>query len=249
MNRLPASTGWLWLKQGFALFRKQPGLLTMLMFANVLAALLMMPLQPVGGIVFTLLLPAVNMITFETCRALATGAPLTPAALFSGFHKGNLAPLARLGLVYLGISIVMGLLLKLGIDETLVRKAYETAQKTKQPMLLPAGQIYTFIGIVFALLLMMLTLWFAPALIHWKKMKTFKAIFYSVFAVFGSVGPMLVMFGAWFMIWFSIMLFGIAIVGGNSIGVVALTWIHLIMIATLQCSLYMAYRHLLPDTD
>ena len=28
MNRLPASTGWLWLKQGFSLFRKQPGVVS-----------------------------------------------------------------------------------------------------------------------------------------------------------------------------------------------------------------------------
>lgn len=249
MNRLPASTGWVWLKQGFAVFRKQPGLLTSLVFVNLLAALLTLPLQPVGGVIFTLLLPSINMITFETCRQLAAGEQLSLPVLFSGFQKGKLGPLARLGLVYLGIGFLAALALRLGLDEALVRKAFETSQKTKQPVDLPAAQVYTLFGILFTFAVAMIALCFAPLLIHWKKMKTFKAIFYSVFAVFGSIGPVLVMLGAWFLIWFTIMTFGTALIGGNAIGVVALTSVHLIMIATLQCALYAAYCHLLPDTD
>jgi hypothetical protein len=249
MNRLPASTGWVWLKQGFALFRKQPGLLTLLVVVNILIALLTMPLQPVGGVIFTLLLPSLNMMTFETCRLLAAGEKLSSAALFSGFQKGNIGPLARLGVVYLGISIAMSVIMRLGVDAEVVAKAYELAQKTKQPIMLPASQIYAFLGIMFAFAFSMITLCFAPPLIHWKKMRTFKAIFYSVFAVFGSIGPLLFMFFTWFSILLSIMMIGLTIMGQNSLGIIALVWVQLIMTAILQCTLYVVYCHLLPDTD
>jgi len=40
MNNMPAITGWNWLKEGTALFRKQPAALTTLLFANILINLL-----------------------------------------------------------------------------------------------------------------------------------------------------------------------------------------------------------------
>ncbi len=41
MNKLQAGTGIVWLKQGFNLFRQQPGMLTMLLFSNLLFAVLL----------------------------------------------------------------------------------------------------------------------------------------------------------------------------------------------------------------
>ncbi len=250
MNRLPPSTGWLWLKEGFGLFRQQPGLLTMLVFANVLFALLMMQFQLAGSIVFPLLIPSISMITYEACRVLASGERLTPAVLGTGFRKASFGPLCRLGAVYFGVSIVMALLMYLMVDLEAVAKAAEIAQKTKQPIVqaLAPSQLFAFLGFMLATFAMMAALCFAPPLVHWKKMPTFKAVFYSVFAVIGSIGPLGLMFASWFMGWLLIMMFGTLIIGKNAIGVVALTWLHLVMVAILQCSLYAAYRQLLPDS-
>jgi hypothetical protein len=48
MKGLPARTGFDWLKQGFALFKQQPGILMMLIFANFIISMLLMQLSIPG---------------------------------------------------------------------------------------------------------------------------------------------------------------------------------------------------------
>lgn len=248
MNRLPAGTGWTWLTQGFALFRKQPGLLTMLLFSTTMVTLMLSVIPIVGGIVSTILLPAFSMVIFDSCRQLEAGERVTPAVLLTGFQEGKAGPLAKLGMVYFILSIVLSLAVLPWIDLGAFQAAAKAAQ-AKQDATLPAGAVTGLLVLIALLAAMVLSLSFAPALTHWKKMPTFKAIFYSVFAVIGSLGPMLVLLASWCGI--QMFLFGvIVLLLGSTQFVMAVLMLMCLTAATvLQCALYAAYRHLIPDTE
>jgi hypothetical protein len=248
MNRLPASTGWLWLKQGFALFRKQPGLLTVLLFFNLTLTMLLAVIPLLGAVLSMVLTPALSVVIFQACRQLDVGEPVTYGVMLTGFSKGKAGPLAKLGLVYLAIVVVLAIVVIVPwVDMETLQTAVKAAQAKQEPVI-PAATIYavyTFFGLG-ALMYMLLS--FAPALTHWKNMPTFKAIFYSVFAIFHSLVPMLVMLGAWFGIYFVALNTLMLLVGRTQFGIVLLMWLAMIFAVVLQCALYSAYRHLLPDT-
>jgi hypothetical protein len=58
MNKIPASTGWSWLKQGASLFRRQPAALTTLLFANILISIAISALPVLGPLVAVVLIPS-----------------------------------------------------------------------------------------------------------------------------------------------------------------------------------------------
>ncbi|HEY0060677.1 MAG TPA: BPSS1780 family membrane protein [Telluria sp.] len=247
MNRLPASTGLLWLKQGFSLFRKQPGLLSMLLFANFSFTFLLMRVPLLGQILPVVLLPAFNMAIFQACRDLDAGERITPAVLLTGFRKGKAGPLARLGLVYFGLAMLLSVAVTPWIDISAIQAAAEVGQKGGQPTL-PQATTLAVLALMVLLMIMNIILSFAPALTHWKSMPIFKSIFYSVFAILGSLAPMLVMLGLWFGLCMFAMSTMMALFGGSKFMLIVIMWIGLISASILQCSLYAAYRHLLPDT-
>jgi hypothetical protein len=90
-----------------------------------------------------------------------------------------------------------------------------------------------------------LALSFAPGLTYWKRMPTFKAIFYSVFAVIGSaralVTMVLCMMGIY---WIMGMVIGITM-GRSQIVFVVLAWLNLIFALVFQCATYAAYKQIL----
>jgi len=247
MNRLPALTGWLWLKQGFALFRKQPGLLTMLLFANLMFTLVLSVIPVLGGILSLVLTPALSMVIFQACRQLDDNQRITPALLLTGFAKGKAGPLAKLGLVYFALAVLFIIAVAPWIDMNAMQAATKAAKANIQPEL-PATTMQAFLALAAMFALMIIALSFAPPLTHWKNMPTFKAIFYSVFAMLGSFAPMLVMLGSWFGIYFVTLNSVMLLLGRTQFVIVVLMWMAMVFAVILQCSLYAAYRQLLPDS-
>jgi len=247
MNKLPASTGLAWLKQGFSLFRQQPGMLTMLLFATMMFTLLLSNLPVIGNILSMALIPAFSMVILQSCRELENGTRITPAVLLTGFRAGAAGPLLKLGLVYFGVAVVLGLAVTPFVDTAAIQQAFKTMQAKGNPTL-PESTVFGLLAFGLLMSAAIISLSFAPPLTHWKKMPTFKSIFYSVFAVFGSLGPVVVMLLAWFgifMVSFSIVML---LLGRTPLVSVVLMWVYLVFSANLQCAIYAAYRQLLPDT-
>src|SRR5436190_1926322 len=95
-----AAHGWVWIVQGYVLFRKSPAmwlsLLILLFFTT--KVLLRVPL---AGLVFVLFMPLFIAGLMEGCRALEHGKPLELGHLFAGFRR-NATPLVTIG----GLSLV-----------------------------------------------------------------------------------------------------------------------------------------------
>lgn len=247
MNKLPASTGLEWLKQGFGLFRQQPGMLTMLLFATMMFTLLLSTLPVIGNVLSMALIPAFSMVILQACRELESGSRITPAVLLTGFRQGAAGPLLKLGMVYFGVGVVLSLVVAPWIDTAAIQAAFKAIQDKGKPTL-PGSTVGAMLAFGLLMAVAIISLSFAPPLTHWKKMPIFKSIFYSVFAVFGSLGPVVVMLLAWFCIYIVSVSVVVMLLGRTQLIFVVLMWVYLIFSANLQCAIYAAYRHLLPDT-
>lgn len=244
MNKLPARTGIDWLKQGFALFRQQPGILTMLVFANFLIAMLLSSLPLLGPILSFVLIPSFTIGIQQCCYLIDDGKKVMPGVLLTGFRKGAIGPLCKLGLVYFGILVLIILLVSPWIDVDAVRNAAKMADAKEAPTI-DAGTKYAILAFVTMLGVAFLALSFAPALTYWKRMPTFKAIFYSFFAVMGALRPLLaMMFTGLGIYWVIGMLLGVTL-GRSQIVLVMLAWLNLILALVLQCGIYCAYKQIL----
>ena len=244
MKGLPARTGLAWLKAGFALFRQQPGILTMIIFANLLFSMLMSRLPQLGAILAFAALPCFSMAIQQACRLIDEGQRVGPDVLMTGFRKDTLWPLYRLGLIYLGAVMLMKLAVTPWINAAALEHASKMVEAKQQPEL-DAGTMLAFTALSLMVMLTSLLLSFAPALTVWKRMSTFKAIFYSVFAVLGSKRALLMMLVGWFGIYWLLLLVLALFLGGTQIFLVVVVWSVLIATLILQCAIYAAYKQIL----
>jgi len=249
MSKLPASTGWLWLKQGFRLFAKQPGMLMMMLFGSTLATLLLSALLPfVGVVVATVLIPAFTMAIMQACYLVDQGQRVVPNVLLTGFRKGALAPLCRVGAVYLGVSLILRVCTQLALSD----KFWQQFKERSNPAVSFVADTsdVTALALIFLLQAMaLLLLCYSAPLTHWMKMKPGKATFYSVFGVLGAFRPLLVMLFAWLGIFMAAGMVAALIFGQGSAARVVVTWLTLMFMLILQCGIYVSYRQIFGDPD
>jgi hypothetical protein len=245
MSRLPAITGWHWIKQGFALFRKQPAILTMLLFATLLITLTLATI-PFGQILTMVLIPSFGMAIMQACNLIGQDQPVTPGVLMTGFRRPALGRLCKLGLVYLAISIVLGLIPAFMISPDFIKQLSVPLAERGAIKISPADMRVVLLATTLqavALLLMC----FAPALTYWQHMKPGKATFYSVFGIVGAIRPFGLMLMAWVAMFFGAALLVGIVLGNSKGGQIAILWLMLQFILLLQCAIFAAYRQIFGD--
>lgn len=237
-GRIPAKTGWLWLKQGMTLFRQQPAALTSLLFANVLFALLLHSIPKLGQFIAVVLIPSLSMGVMQACLLIENKQRVTLPVLLTGFQKPLVFTLCKIGFAYL---VVLGLIALPG--QLMLRDAVNSgAVKTIADLqgdtlflLMISGLLQTFFGVA---------LLFAAPLATWQNMPAAKALFYSFFAVWRSARVFVVMLLAWLGVLFGVMLVPSFLLGNSVIGVVLMAWIGFVFILLLQCAMFCSYRQI-----
>ncbi|WP_198116302.1 BPSS1780 family membrane protein [Massilia rhizosphaerae] len=241
MNDLPARTGWEWLKQGIGLFRKQPAALTTLLFANILFSIGLSAVPILGSVLAVVLIPSFSMAFMQACLMIENGDRVTPAVLLTGFRRPALAALCKLGLVYLGVSLLMMVVTRLAIPpEVLVQMM--PRPDTSTPPDIQTSHMLALFGVFLLDVAVLVTLCFAAPLTYWKHMGPGKATFYSFFAVVRTARPFLVLLAAWFAIFFGVCIVATLLFGDATLGRVVLMWLIFLFVLLLQCAMYAGYR-------
>lgn len=189
-RKLPAARGWAWIVEGFRLFRRNPPLITFLVFGYwfLLAAINVFPL--IGQVVASLVMPALSVGVANGCRAVDRGDPGRFDLIFSGFRL-NLPNLLRLGAIYLLLTLAVFGASTL-VDDGLLWQAVMKGQKVSIETLRDSNLIA---ALQFALVLVipvMMAYWFAPLLVAWADMPTGKSLFFSFFSCLRNWRPFLV---------------------------------------------------------
>jgi hypothetical protein len=104
-----AQRGWAWIIDGFALWKRNPALITFLVFGYWLCLLVVAAVPFVGQVLMSLIMPALSLGIYNGCKAVAEGRKAGPDILLSGFRQ-NLPELVKIGGIYLiGTFAVLGL--------------------------------------------------------------------------------------------------------------------------------------------
>ena len=243
MNNMPAITGWNWLKEGTALFRKQPAALTTLLFANILINLLIGSVPLLGPLLAMVLIPSFSLAFMKGCLMIENGERVTPAVVMTGFRKPVLAELCKVGLVYLGVSVLLTVLARFVVDFELIQQVVQPADPKNVPPVAPWEFVKMFaLSALNASVLIALS--FAAPLVYWQKMAPGKAIFYSFFAVLKSARVFFVLLTSWFGILLACFFVIVMITGTSMFGRVLLMWLVFLFILLLQCAMYAGYRQI-----
>lgn len=239
MEKIPAGTGWLWVKQGFGLFRQQPGSLFMLFLIYALLMQLARVFQPLPQALSMLLAPMVSIAFMRACVHIEQQKRVLPILLLSGFEKPGFPRLLALGaLCLLAALLTMGLatLIDGGVLFQIVTERIAMTEEIMHDSNVSTAALLTVVLYVPAAM----AFCFAAPLIYWKKMGIGKAIFYSFFSVFHALKAFIVFAAAWFMISVISSQIVLLLVGQGALAVILLAPLSI----TMQCSLYASYKQL-----
>ncbi len=243
MKKLPASTGWLWVKRGFALFRQQPAELSTL-FISYMFLMLAMNLIPVIGQVLPLILvPAFSIAFMQACVHVEQGKRVFPNLLLTGFRSPALRTLLMLGVLYL-IAAVLSVAASRLIDGGVLWNVMSGELALDSPAVRDSDMPLAMLFAAAVYLPAAMAFWYAAPLAVWKNMGIGKAVFYSFFAV-RSAGRAFLLYGlAWIFLGIfmpSIISTILAIVLGKTLALFVLMPLSIMLTIIMYCSFYPTY--------
>ena len=232
-RKVNAINGWMWIKQGYWLFRKNPLLWIVLSAIGFTGMFGIAFIPVVGDPLATLLFPIMLAGYMFGCHALAQGEELELAHLFAGFHQ-RAQQLVTLG----GINLV-GQLLILGVMMLAGGAALVSILMNSTPVEDPAILVQAAAGAGSALLLgvtlfsiLMMAMQFAPMLVIFGKMQPVPAMKASLRAFFRNVIPLTV--------------YGVTLLPFAILATLPMMLGWLVLMPVIIASLYAMYRDLFP---
>jgi hypothetical protein len=177
---LPAAAGWRWLTGGFAIFRRNPALLVLLVISYWFTVLLLNVIPVLGAILASLAIPGLSVGLMQACRDIERGEAAGLQTLY-GSLKDNPRTLTALGGLYLLITLGI-----LGVSTLVDGGELMGAMLASKPIdqeTLESGRLLLPFAVIMALLVpVLMAYWYAPVLAAWHRLPVFKALFFSFVA-------------------------------------------------------------------
>jgi hypothetical protein len=240
MEKLPARAGWHWIKQGWMLFRKQPGALMALLFVCMFSSFFVLLLPVLGQILWCVLMPLFTIALLQGCAEIDQGRRALPNLLLVGLQKPMRNHLLGLGaLNFLLMALAMLVIYAMSGDAmSALREAQAKGVIKPEDVEGLFGGVLT--GSVIYMVGWMLTSMAAP-LIFWQKMALSKALFFSVVAVLRAIKAFVSALVIQHVLYFIGVQIIVLILGVSQISVAAIFTLFLVTLVLLHCTLYSAY--------
>jgi uncharacterized membrane protein len=233
--QVDAKQGWLWIVQGFALFRKVPLGWIILCTTLLLIAATLSLIPMAGQFIFTLLSPVFLAGLMIGCRSLEQGEGLEFSHLFAGFRH-NTASLITIGGIYLvGQVLILGVFMLVGGDVLMGlllegKRVDENELKSVSGDMLSASLVALTLSIP-----LMMAAWFAPLLVIFKDMPPLEAMRLSFVACLKNIVAFQI---------YAVILVLLTILATMPYGLGLF-----ILVPTLFTSIYVSYRDIFVDTS
>jgi hypothetical protein len=174
---LPAAAGWRWLTGGFAIFRRNPPLLVLLVISYWFTVLLLNVVPILGAVLASLAIPGLSVGLMQACRDVERGETAGLRTLF-GSLKENPRALTALGALYLAATLgILGISTLVDGGELL---RFMLSTKPLDPETVSSGRLVLPFTLVMLLLVpVLMAYWYAPVLAAWHNLPVFKALFFS----------------------------------------------------------------------
>ena len=187
---LSAGRGWAWIVEGWNLFKRQPAMWigVAVLLAVIFIVLAVIPL--LGSLAAVVLAPVLGAGLVIGSRALDEGGNLEIAHLFAGFRE-RFGTLATVGLIYLGasvaIALVVGLVTGAGIWSLVGGGADPASMGAAGATVLLAFLVMTAL-----MLPVVMAVWFSPPLVVFHELAAGEAMKQSFVACLRNIVPFLV---------------------------------------------------------
>jgi hypothetical protein len=177
---LKAKAGWNWILGGFAIYRRNPILLSMLVLAYWFTILFLNLLPVIGALAASLLIPGLSVGLMEASRHLERGQPIGIQTLFGGL-KQNTRTLLALGGLYLVLTLAVLGISALADGGEMV--SFMLSGKPAEAQDIEDGNFFLpALIVMFLMTPVMMAYFFAPVLAAWHKLTTGRALFFSLVA-------------------------------------------------------------------
>ena len=185
-----AGRGWEWIAEGFALFKKQPGIWILILIV-LIACSVLIGLVPVIGALANLLLMQVFMGgVMLGCRALDRGENFNVGCVFAGFKQstGDLVVLGLLAMVGWIVAFIPAILI-MGVGAFMSMMGGGGSMPN-----IGALGLTVVLALLVSLALVLpvyMAMWFAPSLVVFNNLKPVDAMKASFFACLRNIAPFL----------------------------------------------------------
>jgi len=249
---LPALSGWIWVRDGWSLFRSQP--LAFFSWAMFVSLLLMIATitPPIGPLFFIVLMPTATLLSLSAGRHASAGQRILLGTWIEPLRQPLVfRRLLGMGGLYVAFCLLLGLAVFLPFSGE-VTAALKNVEQTndlmplmdavKTPMLI-FGIFYVVMAAIF---------WFAPALVGWHGIRMTQALFFSWIACWRNKWAFLVYGLTWLAVFLGIdTLISLLALMGLSANTAATIQVPVNVAATsvLYCSFYTSYVAVFKDND
>jgi uncharacterized membrane protein len=233
VKHVAAGHGWLWLKQGYALFIKSPLLWMVLLMICFIGAAGVSLVPVVGQPLVSLLTPVIMAGLMAGCRTLEEGEELELAHLFSGFQNMTNQLVTLGGITLVAQYLIFGVMIAVGGGAlvTILMSGEQPPDPNAFAQIIAGAGISVMIGIVLFIVLLM-AMQFAPMLVYFNKVAPIAALKLSLSAFLANVGAIFV---------YDMIFIGLAIIASIPM---MLGW--LVLIPVMITSIYACYRDIFP---
>jgi len=225
-----AGQGWTWIAEGFALFKKAPGIWIAVVVILLVIAIVLAFIPLLGAVASFLLMPVFVGGLMLGCRTLQGGGELELGHLFAGFKEqtGNLLVIGALAIAgWVIVMLPMVAIVGTGAIVAMMRGDAAGAAALGGSFLL-AWLVAMAISIP-----IYMALWFAPALVALQGLAPIAAVKESFVGCLKNVAPFLI---------YGIVLLVLGIIAAIPLG---LGW--LVLGPVTIASIYVAYRDIYGD--
>ncbi|MEO0319102.1 MAG: putative rane protein [Pseudomonadota bacterium] len=241
---ITAATGISWIREGFVLFRQQPGELSMLFLLYMLMMFSLSIIPVVGQLLPLLLVPAFSMAFMQACVDIEAGRKVTPRLLLTAFRSPALGTLLQLGALYLTTAIgavAASSIIDGGIFWKLMSGQLAADDAGVQVSDLPLAILFSALVYLPAAM----AFWHAAPLAVWQRMGLLKAVFYSFFAVKRCGKAYIAYALGWVLVGIALPAVISAVLGlllgKNIVSVMLLMPLSVILTLVMYCSFYPTY--------
>ena len=211
---VPPRRGIAWVRQGFAVFLRQPLAFSALFAAFLFGIFVLMLLPTVGPVLLLTALPTATLGFMVASREAAAGRFASPRAFVEPLRTSRARRLAllQLGIGYAAATVVVVLLAN-WLDGGAFSAAVDAVgqgESAADDAAAEAAKPQVGIGIVLRLVfagLLAVPYWHAPALVHWGGQGPAQALFSSTLAIWRNKGA----FAIYTLCWLgAVLVFGLA---------------------------------------
>jgi hypothetical protein len=187
-RKVASSRGAGWFSDGWRLFARAPGT-WIVIFVVFTLMWLALAIVPGGSLLASLLYPVFVGGIMLGCRNLEEGGSLSLSDLFSGFKK-NTGNLLLVGVLYLGSTFMIGILIGIGMVFTMPGMKGAASGDAALMTFLPMFALVFLVAMALMVPIFM-AIWFAPAIVVFHDAQPMASLRASFQGCLRNIGPFL----------------------------------------------------------